>query len=493
MARRRDLFYPGRFTAADAYHPLGAFKNRTSPGSGDGSYLDKEWANDMIAFFERAMTLAGGAANAAADTAISSQFFEWLNYSVRAELYTDTGAADAYVVGEYAGTANPTSYFAGMIITFNAANPNTGASTIDVAGLGVKPTSTTWGSATPLQAGDISGFTSMMYDGTRFVLLTNRSATETRRGIAELSDRAEAEAGTNDATVMTPLKTMQSIAVNCSKSVPVRQCAIIGPLDVNYVADFLSATGAAELSLDAGVSSDPFIFTIADGHDVAGERNLVASINDDGDLAPWTLTTDSQTNYLYVQADVFDLDAVFTTGVSSLAPHYGMAPPGAPASGQFWFSPATYKGKVYNGSTWVDKLRVYVGQAQSNGATVSNIVNYAYHCYAEVDLGSRTMDSAWEATGQHNIGVPGSMVETRIMAVSEEADGGIAIGDVIDMGLTEAYGGSAVGSLFNVVFTDRNSIKAVKYLANSLWLSGGTGSQSGTLDLKLTGYCLRAF
>ena len=53
-------------------------------------------------------------------------------------VYTDSGVADAYVLAVTGKPVAPTAYIAGMVIRFKPANTNTGASTVNVAGLGLK-------------------------------------------------------------------------------------------------------------------------------------------------------------------------------------------------------------------------------------------------------------------------------------------------------------------------------------------------------------------
>lgn len=93
---------------------------------------------------------------------------------VQADSYNhtvDTGVADAYLV---ALSPAFSSYAAPMRITFVPDNTNTGASTIDVDGLGVKDITTINGNA--LTAGDIviSKTAFVLYDGAAFVLLNPR-------------------------------------------------------------------------------------------------------------------------------------------------------------------------------------------------------------------------------------------------------------------------------------------------------------------------------
>lgn len=75
MALQRDTRYPGRWSTGDAAHPQGAFKNRTAPGSLDGSYIEQDWANDWDGYFAALMGAAGLTANGIVDTATASQYF----------------------------------------------------------------------------------------------------------------------------------------------------------------------------------------------------------------------------------------------------------------------------------------------------------------------------------------------------------------------------------------------------------------------------------
>lgn len=84
----------------------------------------------------------------------------------------DTGAADAYAVA-----LKPTlsAYFAGLMITFNADNENTGTSTLNVDSLGTKTIKKNHDQN--LAAGDIEAgsMVTVIYDGTNFQLLSKES------------------------------------------------------------------------------------------------------------------------------------------------------------------------------------------------------------------------------------------------------------------------------------------------------------------------------
>lgn len=60
------------------------------------------------------------------------------NYAANGNFYTDSGVADAYVLTVIGNNKAPTAYRNGLKTTFKVGNTNTGASTINVASLGVK-------------------------------------------------------------------------------------------------------------------------------------------------------------------------------------------------------------------------------------------------------------------------------------------------------------------------------------------------------------------
>lgn len=82
MAINLDDRYPGRANGKTLDYPQGSFKNRTSPNSKDGTYLEQDWANDQLAFFQSLMSDAGLTANGTVDTVQASQYFNALMLAV---------------------------------------------------------------------------------------------------------------------------------------------------------------------------------------------------------------------------------------------------------------------------------------------------------------------------------------------------------------------------------------------------------------------------
>ena len=76
MSINRATRYPGRWADATPDHPEGAFKNKTGDAAVDGSYIEKDWANDWAAFFSS--LLNGTPANGTPDVVGASQLFDGL-------------------------------------------------------------------------------------------------------------------------------------------------------------------------------------------------------------------------------------------------------------------------------------------------------------------------------------------------------------------------------------------------------------------------------
>lgn len=101
-------------------------------------------------------------------------------YAANGDFYADAGAANAYVLNVQTNGAGPSyvappSYFLGMRVRFIPANTNSGASTANVAALGVK--SIVERDNTPLEGGEIQAgrITELVYNGTNLVLIDNGS------------------------------------------------------------------------------------------------------------------------------------------------------------------------------------------------------------------------------------------------------------------------------------------------------------------------------
>lgn len=109
MAIDRNTRYPGRFDAPTTARPQGAFKNRSAPGAKDGSYLERDWANDWDGFFGSLLRSAGMTPNGTPDTALASQYFDALSsLGLRQATEDSIGVAAIATNGDMATQSNDT-------------------------------------------------------------------------------------------------------------------------------------------------------------------------------------------------------------------------------------------------------------------------------------------------------------------------------------------------------------------------------------------------
>lgn len=110
MALKRNERYPSRYENPTTQHPQGAFKNRSAPGAEDGSYLERDWANDWSGFFESLLSEAGIQPDGTVDYVGSSQYYDALVAATKAFL----GTAAAADVGNSTGQIPDMSYFTSL-------------------------------------------------------------------------------------------------------------------------------------------------------------------------------------------------------------------------------------------------------------------------------------------------------------------------------------------------------------------------------------------
>jgi len=165
MALKLNERYPARFDNPSADYPQGSFKNRTSPTAKDGSYLEKDWANDKEGFFQSLIAASGLIPSGAADKVGASQYYDAMLTVLYAAarktpVLTDTGTAGAYAAANTpALTALPST---GYMQRVKISNANPSAATYAPDGLAPKPI---YGLALqPLQGGELPvGIAVMMY------------------------------------------------------------------------------------------------------------------------------------------------------------------------------------------------------------------------------------------------------------------------------------------------------------------------------------------
>ena len=93
------------------------------------------------------------------------------HYAAGGDFYTDSGAVNDYILSPGGSRVAPPGYFTGMRVRFVAGTPNSGASTVDVGGLGDKDIVQTRGTSVDVVAGQIADDMELEFDGTRFFII----------------------------------------------------------------------------------------------------------------------------------------------------------------------------------------------------------------------------------------------------------------------------------------------------------------------------------
>ena len=142
MAVNPGVEWPAKTTPPSAAYPYASSQDETAPGANDGTPYEVIRANDIFGFQQAMLKAADIVPSGNADSAFdntSSQYMQAVLHLVAASTtFTDIGAADAYDLEAVGNNPAPADYTDNMTLFFIAANTNTGASTVDVEGKGVK-------------------------------------------------------------------------------------------------------------------------------------------------------------------------------------------------------------------------------------------------------------------------------------------------------------------------------------------------------------------
>lgn len=179
MAIDLTKVYPGRVNPATKQYPYGSYKNRSAPGSADGTYLEQDWKNCEHGFLTKLLVAAGIKPDGSIDNAEKSQYYDALLKVVSTTIENAPLIPYGIATGsgnQMAVTCNGKVQFRdGQRITVRASGKNTSRKpTINVNRLGAK--AIVKGANSQLSVGDILGagaMLDMIYDSRydRWVLL----------------------------------------------------------------------------------------------------------------------------------------------------------------------------------------------------------------------------------------------------------------------------------------------------------------------------------
>jgi hypothetical protein len=155
-------------------------------------------------------------------------------------------------------------------------------------------------------------------------------------------------------------------------SVSVRQSIQDAPVDANGRADFVTSSGLVVSG--TGISgAAPLILAVTDNPNSLGQpvdRIIKITTN-----PSWPTLATNTTSYLFIEDDGA---GTLSYTVSTLTPSYGQIRPSSPSTGQFHYD-IWHRGRavVWDGTSWVERLIICVGEAVTGASTVTTLLSYA--------------------------------------------------------------------------------------------------------------------
>lgn len=172
MSLKLNERYPGRFNNPSADYPGGSYKNRTTPDAKDGSYLEKDWANDKEGFFQSVVAAMGAAPNGLVDKVGASQVFDCLLQLAQnqiAQAFTTSGTATALILTPVPAIAG---YAPGQRFNVKFHVPSGANPTLNTSAKGAKALKQYTSAGTKVAASFVADqIADLVYDGTDWVVL----------------------------------------------------------------------------------------------------------------------------------------------------------------------------------------------------------------------------------------------------------------------------------------------------------------------------------
>jgi hypothetical protein len=144
-----------------------------------------------------------------------------------------------------------------------------------------------------------------------------------------------------------------------------RQGIVRTQIDIAGTANFIRENGSDNRYIDLICDNGPVIFTLAHAN-----NDYLIEINKTFPKAWGPTQAHGQTQYLYW--DVSLLDATVTYGLTTIYPYFGQLAPTSPQVDQHWFDVGNNLMKVWNGTKWVVKLRVFAGVYNNAAVVIPN-------------------------------------------------------------------------------------------------------------------------
>jgi hypothetical protein len=140
MAINPGTAYPGGTAAPSPAYPYGQGRNITVPGDGTGTPWEAGVVNDLFGFQQALLSAIGVTPSTFPEAVGASQYLQAVVAlaSGLGSIGTDSGAVNTVVLTLPLNVQAPPAYFNGYRVTFRPIAANTGATTINVNGLGLR-------------------------------------------------------------------------------------------------------------------------------------------------------------------------------------------------------------------------------------------------------------------------------------------------------------------------------------------------------------------
>jgi len=191
-----------------------------------------------------------------------------------------------------------------------------------------------------------------------------------------------------------------------------RQTILTGKTDIDTVDNNCKAAfltfGSMANSVKINCAVDPLTIAISDGYDQWGAVEYTIAFQNNSDIEPleWINLIGDKDYFLYIDIET-DSQSI-TYGNSEYVPVYSYSAPTVTPedSGQHWFDLSTYKMKFWNGSEWITKKRIFIGEVQCSVDGIEEIIPYALHGEFEfnwIDVATSQKYELWHNIGTTNI------------------------------------------------------------------------------------------
>jgi hypothetical protein len=156
-------------------------------------------------------------------------------------------------------------------------------------------------------------------------------------------------------------------------TIAVRQAIQNAPVNSDGRADFLASPSGFTVQGQNISESNPLILAITDTPDSQGRpRDRVIRITTN---PTWPSPTANTTSFFLVEENEDDSISYLTT---TLAPSYGLTLPPSPVTGQMHYNTNhTGRAVVWDGTAWVPRRIICVGEAVTDASTVTGLASYA--------------------------------------------------------------------------------------------------------------------